>query len=44
MNLDELEQEIRMRRRGRRKEILTIAAVLLLLVGAVVGAWYGLRG
>jgi len=37
VNLEELEQEIRMHRRGRRREVLIVTALAVVLVGAVAG-------
>jgi len=37
VDLEELEQEIRMRRRGRRREILVVGGILALLAGVL--AW-----
>ena len=37
MNLEELEREIRMHRRGRRRELLIVTALAVVFLGGVAG-------
>ncbi|MEM7305385.1 MAG: hypothetical protein AAF682_01880 [Planctomycetota bacterium] len=43
MNLDELENELRMRQKGRRKERMVLGGCVLALALAVAAAVYFLR-